>query len=124
MVSIHYSEGNITGFVQQSNGQRTIIGRDFSGSRTLGSTPHLIGEEATMFGVDPLSRFVCGSESMQINQDDMARKMSMPVSAKTIEGTQAEDLREFKIAVVLREDIDSVMKRRGETDEEVAQYFV
>lgn len=124
MVSIHYSEGNITGFVQQSNGQRTIIGRDFSGSRTLGSTPHLIGEETTMFGVDPLSRFVCGSESMQISQDDMARKMSMPVTAKTIEGTQAEDMREFKIAVVLREDIDSVMKRRGETDEEVAQYFV
>lgn len=124
MVSVHYSEGSITGFVQQSNGQRTIIGRDFSGSRTLGSTPHVIGDEATMFGVDPITRFVCGSESMQINQDDMARKMSMPATVKGAEGTQAEDLREFKIAVVLREDIDSVMKRRGETDEEVVQYFI
>ncbi len=124
MVSVHYSEGSITGFVQQSNGQRTIIGRDFSGSRTLGSTPHIIGDEATMFGVDPITRFVCGSESMQINQDDMARKMSMPATVKGAEGTQAEDLREFKIAVVLREDIDSVMKRRGETDEEVVQYFI
>jgi hypothetical protein len=124
MVSVHYSEGSITGFVQQSSGQRTIIGRDFSGSRTLGSTPHVIGDEATMFGVDPITRFVCGSESMQINQDDMARKMSMPATVKGAEGTQAEDLREFKIAVVLREDIDSVMKRRGETDEEVVQYFI
>jgi hypothetical protein len=77
-----------------------------------------------MFGVDPITRFVCGSESMKIDQDDMARKMSMPATVKGAEGTQAEDLREFKIAVVLREDIDSVMKRRGETDEEVAQYFV
>lgn len=124
MVSVHYSEGSVTGFIQQSNGQRTIIGRDFSGSRTLGSTPHVIGDEATMFGVDPITRFVCGSESMKIDQDDMARKMSMPATVKGAEGTQAEDLREFKIAVVLREDIDSVMKRRGETDEEVAQYFV
>lgn len=124
MVSVHYSDGNITGFVQQSNGQRTIIGRDFSGSRTLGSTPHIIGEEATMFGVDPLTRFVCGSESMKINQDDMARKMAMPATVKGAESVQAEDLREFKIAVVLREDIDSVMKRRGETDEEITQYFI
>ncbi|MBM4178935.1 MAG: hypothetical protein FJ211_06360 [Ignavibacteria bacterium] len=124
MVSVHYSDGNITGFVQQSNGQRTVIGRDFSVARSIGSTPHLIGEEATMFGVDPLTRFVCGSESMQINPDDMARKMSMPAAVKGVEGTQAEDLREFKIAVVLREDIDSVMKRRGETDEEVVQYFI
>ena len=124
MVSVHYSEGNITGFVQQSNGKRTIIGRDYASARTAGSTPHIIGEEATMFGVDPLTRFVCGNESLPIDEDGIARKMAMPVSAKAIEGTQAEDLREFKIAVVLREDIDSVMKRRGETDEEVVQYFI
>lgn len=124
MVSLHYSEGDITGFVQESDGHRIVIGRDFTMARSQSATPHMIGEEAAMFGVDPLSRFICGNEALPIDDDAMRRKMSMPIVRKNAENAQAEDLREFKMAVVLREDIDSVMKRRGQTDEEVVQYFI
>ena len=123
-VSIHYSDGNVTGFVQSANGQRTVIGRDYSLARQGDATLHTIADEAVMFGVDPLSRFVCGNEQLPIDADDAARQMSIPSKAKLAEGAQADYLREFKIAVVLREDIDSVMKRRGDTDEEIAQYFI
>ena len=123
-VSLHYSEGNITGFVQEADGHRIMVGRDYSVARTQGATPHVIGNEAAIFGVDPLSRFICGNESLPVDEDAMRRKMAVPGVAKTSEATQAEDLREFKMAVVLREDIDSVMKRRGDTDEEIVQYFI
>ena len=123
-VSIHYSDGNITGFVQSPSGQRTVIGRDYTLSRQADATLHTIADEAVMFGVDPLSRFVCGNEQLPIDADKAAQQMAIPAKAKLAEGAQNDYLREFKIAVVLREDIDSVMKRRGDTDEEVAQYFI
>jgi hypothetical protein len=124
MVSLHYSDGCLTGFVQEADGHRIMVGRDYSMSRTQLATPHVIGQEAAIFGVDPLSRFICGNESLPIDDDAMRRKMTLPIVPKGAEATQAEDLREFKMAVVLREDIDSVMKRRGETDEEIVQYFI
>ncbi|MCX6141272.1 MAG: M12 family metallo-peptidase [Candidatus Kapabacteria bacterium] len=123
-VSLHYSEGNLTGFVIGANGRRTVIGRDYSLHRTSDGTPHAIADEVTMFGVDPLSKFLCGQEELPVDQDAMARQMSVPSRLKGAEKTQAEYLREFKVAMVLREDIDSVMKLRGETDEEIAQYFM
>lgn len=123
-VSIHYSDGNVTGFVQSASGQRTVIGRDYSLGRQADATLHTIADEAVMFGVDPLSRFVCGNEQLPVDMDKAAQQMSIPAKAKAAEGAQNDYLREFKIAVVLREDIDSVMKRRGDTDEEVAQYFI
>lgn len=123
-VSLHYSQGNVTGFVQLSNGQRAVIGRDYSMNRSAEATPHLIADEATMFNEDPLSRFICGNEELPIDEEAAARKMTIPGKAKAAELGQADYLREFKMAMVLREDIDSVMKRRGESDEEVAQYFV
>ncbi|MBK7033053.1 MAG: hypothetical protein IPH85_01760 [Ignavibacteria bacterium] len=124
MVTLHYSQGNVTGFVQMSNGQRTVIGRDFSIQRAAEATPHLIADEATMFNADPLSRFICGNEELPVDEEVAARKMTIPGKAKGAEMGQADYLREFKMAMVLREDIDSVMKRRGESDEEIAQYFV
>ena len=123
-VTLHYSEGNITGFVQEADGHRIMIGRDYSLARSQSATPHMIGTEAAIFGVDPLSRFICGSENLPVDDDAMRRKMAMPIDRKSGEAVQAEDLREFKMAVVLREDIDSVMKRRGDTDEEIVQYFI
>lgn len=123
-VTLHYSDGDLTGFVQEKDGHRMVIARDFSQAQMAVATPHIIGEEAAMFGVDPLSRFICGNESLPIDEDAMRRKMSLPVVRKGAESTQAEDLREFKMAVVLREDIDSAMKRRGQTDEQIVQYFI
>ena len=124
MVSLHYSDADVTGFIQERDGHRVIIGRDFSSAQSATATPHIIGEEAAMFGVDPLSRFICGNESLPVDDDAIRRKMSLPVVGKGAENTQADDLREFKMAVVLREDIDSVMKRRGQTDEQIVQYFI
>ncbi|MFM8770706.1 MAG: zinc-dependent metalloprotease family protein, partial [Candidatus Kapaibacterium sp.] len=124
MVSLHYSDADVTGFVQERDGHRVVIARDFSAPQTASATPHIIGEEAAMFGVDPVSRFICGNEGLPVDDDAMRRKMSLPVVRKGAENTQADDLREFKMAVVLREDIDSVMKRRGQTDEQVVQYFI
>lgn len=126
MVSIHYSEGDVTGFVQSANGQRTVIGRDYSLPRQADASLHAIADESVMFGIDPLTRFVCGNEQLPVDTDKTARMMSIPgkPKGKAVEGSQNDYLRELKLAVVLREDIDSVMKRRGDTDEEIAQYFV
>lgn len=123
-VSLHYSDGNITGFILNASGRRTVIGRDFSGERSEYSTPHAIADEATMYGVDPLSRFVCGNDELPIDQKRTIEQMTQLSKAKASERVQADDLHEFSMAMVLREDIDSVMKLRGETDEEIAQYFM
>lgn len=123
-VTLHYSEGDIAGFVQHSSGQRTVIGRDFSLTRTAFETPHVIADEAVLFNSDPLASFICGNEEIPVDADAAARKASIPSVRKTVEGVQAEYLRTFKMAMVLREDIDSIMKRRGQTDEEIAQYFI
>lgn len=123
-VSLHYSDGDVTGFVRLADGQRTLIGRDFSAAVSEQGVPHVIADEVAMFGIDPLSNFVCGNESLPIDPDAAARKMVVPTVPKTVEGVQAEYLRLFKVAVVLREDIDSIMKQRNQTDEQIAQYFI
>ncbi len=128
VVSLHYSEGNITGYVQMSTGKKTLIGRDYSVARSAQGTAHMIADEATMLGQDPLARFVCANEDLPTDPETVVRLMSIPPmaksTAKSVEQGQADYLREFKLAIVLREDLDSIMKRRGDTDEEVAQYFV
>ncbi|MBC8124795.1 MAG: hypothetical protein H7X70_03595 [Candidatus Kapabacteria bacterium] len=127
-VSLHYSEGNITGYVQMANGKKTLIGRDYSVARSADGTAHTIADEATMLVQDPIARFICANEELPTDPETVVRLMSIPPmaksSSKSVEQGQAEYLREFKLAVVLREDLDSIMKRRGDTDEEVAQYFV
>jgi hypothetical protein len=123
-VTLHYADGDMTGFIQFANGQRTVVGRDYAVARSAEATAHVIADEATMLGHDPLTRFLCGNESLPVDHEAMARKMSTPAVAKGAEQVQEDYFREFKMAVVLREDIDSTMKRRGQTDEEIAQYFV
>lgn len=123
-VSLHYADGDLTGYIQRADGRKTVITRDFAFAQQQFATAHMIADEVTMFGVDPLSKFVCGSESLPFDVDAARRKMVLPSSAKGIESTQAEYLREFRLAIVLREDIDSVMKRRGQSDAQIAQYFV
>ncbi|MCX6141271.1 MAG: M12 family metallo-peptidase [Candidatus Kapabacteria bacterium] len=123
-VSLHYSEGNITGYILAASGRRTVIGRDFSGERSEEATPHAIADEKTMFGVDPLSRFVCGNDELPTDGKRTMEQMTLLSKSKSTERVQADDLHEFRMAMVLREDIDSVMKVRGETDEEIAQYFM
>jgi len=123
-VTLHYSEGDLTGFIMQANGQRVAIGRDFNSARTAAGTPHMIADELTMFGGNLLADFRCGSEDLPVDPDAAARKMVIPSVPKGGEGLQAEYLRNFTMAMVLREDLDSTMKRRGQTDEEIAQYFI
>ena len=123
-VSLHYSEGSLTGFMVMANGRRTVVGRDFSSARINGGTPHTVADEVSMFGVVPLSKFLCGNDALPVDEAAIARLMVMPTKAKSSEQTQAEYLREFRMAMVVREDVDSVMKLRGETDEEIVQYFM
>ncbi len=124
MVTLHYSEGDLTGFIQFANGQRTMVGRDFDIPRSATATPHLIADEATMFNGDPLSKFICNADELPFDREAIIQKMHIPSSVKGAEQPQAEYLREFTLAIVLREDIDSVMKRRGQSDQEIVQYFL
>ncbi|MCX6141273.1 MAG: M12 family metallo-peptidase [Candidatus Kapabacteria bacterium] len=123
-VSIHYSEGEITGYIQTANRKLTLIGRDFSKPRSEGATAHTIADEETMLSLDPIARFICASEDRPLDPETVIRSMSIAPKAKNVEASQADYLREFKLAVGLREDIDSAMKARGQTDEEITQYFV
>ncbi|MBC8124794.1 MAG: hypothetical protein H7X70_03590, partial [Candidatus Kapabacteria bacterium] len=123
-VSLHYSEGSLTGFMVMANGRRTVVGRDFSSARFSGGTPHTVADEVSMFGMDPLSKFFCGNDALPVDEAAIARLMVMPTKEKASERTQADYLREFRMAMVVREDVDSVMKLRGETDEEIVQYFM
>jgi len=123
MVSLHYSEGDLTGFIQQTRGGRILVGRDFSVGRSVDATPHTIADEAVLAGTDPLAQFVCGSHELPVDLDAAARKMVVS-SPKGSESGQAAYLRDFTMAMVLREDIDSIMKARGQSDEEIAQYFI
>ena len=80
-VSLHYSEGSLTGFVVMANGRRTVVGRDFSSKRTDGGTPHTVADEVSMFGVDPLSKFLCGNDALPVDEAAIARLMVMPAKA-------------------------------------------
>lgn len=122
-VSLHYSDGDLTGVVEDANGQRVVISQDMTSMSRAESTPHMIADEQAAFGGNILSKFLCGNEGLAEDHVKLGRDMAVR-TAKPMYMLQDDDMRELKMAVVLREDIDSVMKRRGNTDEQIAQYFM
>lgn len=124
LVSLHYSKGDLTGFIFHNDGSRTAIGRSEELRPSASATPHFISDATAGQFSESLSQFVCGTESLPTDEGAIVRSMLMPssVSGKG-ESVQAWPLKEMRLAIVLREDIDSILKLRGYTDEQVAQHF-
>lgn len=122
-VSLHYSDGDLTGFVEQSNGLRTMIGIDVSKRSTATVTPHLIADEQTVFP-GGLSKFLCGNESLPFDADALGQAMAQPSTVKDMDKIQSTTaLKELRLAIVLREDIHEYMSGTGKTNEQIVQYF-
>ena len=122
-VSLHYSEGDLTGVIEDPSGRRVVLTHDANSPSRAKSTPHILADENAAYNGNIMSKFLCGNESIVDDPDQLGKLMSVRAS-KPIEALQDDDMRELKLAVVLREDLDSAMKRRGLTDEQVAQYFM
>lgn len=122
-VSLHYSDGDLTGVIEDPSGRRVVLTQDMNGTDRPTSTPHMLADEQAAYRGNVLSSFLCGNESIIDDPDQLGKLMAVRAS-KPLEALQDDDMRELKLAVVLREDLDSAMKRRGATDEQVAQYFM
>lgn len=122
-VTMHYSDGDLTGVIEDPSGRRIVLAQDLRGKQRAESTPHMLADEQAAYEGNIMSKFLCGNESLVDNPAQLGQLMSVRPS-KPMDALQADDMRELKLAVVIREDIDSAMKRRGATDEKVAQYFM
>lgn len=123
-VTLHYSDGDLTGFIQHSDGSRTNIGRDLESREIEGGSPHFVSNENAISAGNTFKDFVCGNDLLPV--DEEAMKKSMAITASKIskgESIQQMPLLEMNVAIVLREDIDSILKLRGYTDEQEAQQF-
>ncbi|MBI2793783.1 MAG: T9SS type A sorting domain-containing protein [Ignavibacteria bacterium] len=123
-VTLHYSDGDLTGFIQHSDGSRTNIGRDIKAREIEGASQHFVSNENAISAGNTFKDFVCGNDLLPV--DDEAMKKSMAITASKIskgESIQQMPLLEMNLAIVLREDIDSILKRVGYTDEQEAQQF-
>lgn len=123
-VTLHYSEGNLVGFVQHADGKRTVIGIDYSARAVNGATPHVVADEAASVEPLNLSTFNCGADMLPVDQKGAVTSMLMPSSIEKGESPQQKPLKELKLAIALREDVDSFVKLRyGWTEEQLAQHF-
>lgn len=123
-VTLHYSEGNLVGFVQHADGKRTVIGIDYSARAVNGATPHVVADEAASVEPLNLSTFNCGADLLPVDQKGAVTSMLIPSSIEKGESPQQKPLKELKLAVALREDVDSFVKLRyGWTEEQLAQHF-
>lgn len=123
-VTLHYSDGDLTGFIQHSDGTRTNIGRDEGVREMEGASPHFVSNESAISAGNTFKDFICGNDLLPVDEEEL--KKSMAISASKVskgESIQQRPLLEMNLAIVLREDIDSVLKRRGYTDELEAQHF-
>ncbi len=122
-VTLHYSTGDLTGFIQHADGDRTLVGRAWNLRHEKGASPHVMADESVNGDEMALANFVCGVDDLAVNEADMVQKMTMPSTLKKGEDMQSLPLKEIKLAIVLREDIDSVLQLRGYDDEQTAQHF-
>lgn len=122
-VSLHYSEGDLTGFIQHSDGSRTVVGRAWELRSLKGATPHALSDEASAPDGLALSKFVCGVDESALQASEIVPNMLVPSTLKKGEDLQARPLKQLSVALALREDVDSVLKLRGYTNEQTAQHF-
>ena len=122
-VTLHYSEGDLTGFIQHADGTRTVITRADEMRASKNATPHVLADENGSVGGPALKDFVCGSEDLPENEQDAVTNMLVPTSLKMGETIQQLELTELRLAVVLREDIFTELSRRGYDEERTVQHF-
>ena len=122
-VTLHYNNGELTGYIQHVDGTRTTIGRAWESRSTKAASPHFLADENAIGDGPALKDFVCGSETLPIDTiatlTDMVRPSSIP-KGQTI---QQLPLTEMKVAIVLREDIFRSLQGRGYDEEQTAQHF-
>lgn len=124
MVTLHYSNGSLTGFVQHADGKRTVIGEDHASRAVDGATPHVVADETSTIDPINMSAFNCGADLLPADEKGAVISMAMPTSIKKGETAQQQPLKELKLAVVLREDVDSMVKKRyGWDEEKLSQHF-
>jgi hypothetical protein len=124
VVSLHYGNGNLTGFVVHADGARTMVGAAPEYRAIEGASPHVFQAESAGGALPSLSDFTCGNEDLPFDEKDGVYSMVMPSSNKGGASVQALELKELKLALVLREDVDSALKAKGFTDQQVADRFV
>lgn len=124
-VSLHYSDGDLAGFVQHANGTRTVVAKDLSLKESSQQVAHVVGPEKDVTPEADLSNFRCGNESLPAEMKGMTEAMSVPgVKKKYSNNVQGYELKQLGVAVVLREDIDDRLSKRGMTPEQIAQLFI
>ncbi|MDZ4744930.1 MAG: M12 family metallo-peptidase [bacterium] len=117
-VSLHYSTDDLTGIIDMADGSRLVIGRD--GNASVSAVPHAITVEGSVEGGSLLKNFTCGVEDSPVTIETLERASKNG----QVEVVQNGYLKQMRIALEIKEDIDSVMKRRGMNDEQILQYFV
>ena len=130
-VTLHYSDGDLTGFIQHGTGQRTVVGRAWEHRSAKGATPHAFSDEASVPGGAALNNFFCGVDDSKLDASQIVPNMLVPSSlnksstqgGKKMDDMQSMPLKQISVALALREDIDSTLKLRGYTNEQTAQHF-
>lgn len=122
-VTLHYSDGDLTGFIQHGNGQRTVVGRAWEHRAAKGATPHAFSDEASAPGGVALADFFCGINDDAMEASQIVPSMMVPSALKNGDNIQSMPLKQISVALALREDIDSTLKLRGYTNEQTAQHF-
>lgn len=123
VVSLHYSEADLTGFILHANGTRTIVGKASEYRSTKDATPHVFESEGANARPLALESFACGADLLPTDERAVATAMAMPSSVKGSNSTQGLVLKELRLALVLREDVDSILRLVGMNEEQVAQHF-
>lgn len=122
-VVLHYTREGLMGMIDQRDGSRILIDRSTQRPTSGTVLPHVVADERVVLPDHPMKQFLCGTVEGAYDAEAVHRsRLAMP--SKPLDQMQADDdLREIKLAMVLKEDIDSTMKARGFTDEGIAQYF-
>lgn len=122
-VTLHYNNGELTGYIQHAGGSRTVVGRAFEMRSTKGASPHFLADENASAEGPALRDFVCGSEDLPVDTIAAITDMVAPSSVQKGESVQQLPLTEIRLAIVLREDIFERLKDRGYDEEQAAQHF-
>jgi hypothetical protein len=120
-VTLHISNTAMVGVVEQS-GRRVLIDRDFSVQATKGDVAMVIGDERGVLDEQPLRQFLCGTQDQPLSEE-VLRLSNSYASFKPMDRSQM-NLLELRLAVEINDDITTEFIARGQTEEEVAQYFI
>lgn len=119
-VSLHFSERSMIGVIEQS-GRTLLIDRDDAAAPRKGDMPLVVADQNVVLDDNPMKHFLCGTMDLPVSEE-VVRIANSHVHSKPIDKAQ-NSLRELNIAIEIKEDIQMEFLARGQTDEDVAQYF-